>query len=158
MITVEFDGGCWPNPGGVATCGVYITDGDKALMRQGFSVGSGDDMSNNVAEYAGLIHGLQFLKKRGFTDREIIVRGDSKLVINQMSGRYKIKKGLYVDYALKAKKLVAEFSDINFAWCPRDDNEIADSLAENAPEGLSLEIDINSPVFQAVKDYMILKA
>lgn len=129
---VYFDGGCWPNPGGDATFGVFIEADGKVILREGFYIGQGDDLSSNVAEYHGLIYALEFLKRGGYTGREIIVRGDSKLVINQMSGRWRIKKGLYIEAAAIAQKLVAEFADISFQWVPREQNELCDSLAAEA--------------------------
>ncbi len=156
MIDVYFDGCCWPNPNGVAAAGVYITDGSNALLQKGFYVGRGKAMSSNVAEYSALNFALLFLRQKGFTDREIVVQGDSKLVILQMQGKWKIKEGLYVGAANKAKSLVAEFSDMTFRWIPREKNTICDELAGNALAGLPP--DRTSSVFQAVKGYMKSKA
>ncbi len=137
-LTVYFDGSCWPNPNGVAAAGVYVKDGSDILLQEGFYVGTGETMSCNVAEYSGLARGLDFLKQKGFTDRKIVVRGDSKMVIKQMSGKWKIKKGLYVEAAVKAMLLAEQFANISFEWIPRWQNEICDELAEKYQKSASL--------------------
>lgn len=131
-VVVCFDGACWPNPGGAAAGGVLIKVGSKVLLRKGFYVGQSKGMSCNVAEYKGVIRALQFLKRKGFADRKIVVRGDSQLVINQMSGKWKIKHGLYVEAATKAKSLAEKFTDLSFEWISRDENTVCDELAESA--------------------------
>ena len=132
MIICNFDGGCWPNPHGSAGGGVLITTDGEILIEKGFYVGCGKGMSSNVAEYAALILALKHLKKHGMCGEKIVVRGDSTLVINQMKGKWKIKSGLYKEYALLAKSLVKDFSNISFRWIPRDLNTVCDSLAEEA--------------------------
>ena len=132
MIVVEFDGACWPNPKGRASAGVLIRDGDDVLVQKGFYIGRGKGMSSNVAEYVALIEALKYLKAGGFADEPIIVRGDSKLVIMQMSGRWKIKKGIYKEHALSALNMKQGFSDISFEWVSRELNTTCDELAEHA--------------------------
>ncbi len=137
MIKAFFDGSCWPNPGGDASFGCYITDGDEVLLEQGCYLASGETMSNNVAEYAGLLFCLRFLKDR--STEPIEVYGDSRLVVKQMKGQWKIKKGLYAERARQAKYIAASFTDISFEWIPRDDNERCDALAASASLDSSLE-------------------
>ncbi len=156
QVTVYFDGACWPNPDGVAAAGVFITDGSDVLLQKGFFVGRGEAMSSNVAEYSALNFALLFLKEKGFVDREIVCQGDSKLVILQMSGKWKIKDGIYVGVATRAKLLAKEFTDLTFQWIPREKNTICDELAGNALAGLPP--DRTSSVFQAVEGYMKSKA
>lgn len=132
MIEVYFDGSCWPNPGDSASCGVLIRAGDETLLADGFNLDDGESMSSNLAEYAGLIIALERLKQFGYADREIVVKSDSQLAVLQMQGKWKIKQGLYVDFAHRAKLLAAEFKNLSFEWIPREYNEICDSLAGNA--------------------------
>ena len=135
MIVVYVDGLCEPvNPGGIATYGFIIkdeTDGRTVARRSGL-VGRGPEMSNNVAEYAALVEALQTLVTQGKTGEKIEVRGDSKLVINQMSGNWKFHQGLYGDKYRKAKVLTVQFPQISFKWVPREENEEADSLTREA--------------------------
>ena len=119
-----FDGACGPvNPGGTATYGVMIKDQDGTVLvwEHGF-VGEGSAMSNNLAEYAGVLHVLKYLRSR--PPGRVIIHGDSKLVINQLNGKWRIRKGLYLSIAMEAKELLAHLKglgwQINFCWIPRD--------------------------------------
>ena len=130
MIEVYVDGLCEPqNPGGIATYGfVVLRDGEVITERCGM-VGSGQGMSNNVAEYAGLCAALEYLLDRGYNQEEIVIRSDSQLIVNQMSGQWKIRGGLYIDWILKAAKLASRFGNLRYEWIPREQNSRADSLA-----------------------------
>src|SRR5439155_6224773 len=128
MIVINFDGLCEPvNPGGTATFGYLIKD-DAGLILASKSglVGKGPAMSNNVAEYAALCEALEFLLKNNRENSPIEVRGDSALVVNQMSGKWKFRKGLYREKYQEALRLRAQFADLRFLWIPREQNEEAD--------------------------------
>ncbi len=86
MITVYFDGLCYPkNPGGVAAYG-YLVRRDGELIHKGFgAVGEGKGMTNNVAEYEGLRAAAQWLQDEGIEEK-LVIKGDSQLVIKQMTG------------------------------------------------------------------------
>jgi ribonuclease HI len=135
MIVVHFDGLCEPrNPGGVATYGfvVYV---NGSRVHQGFGVvGEGEGMSNNVAEFSGLIAALDWLLENGHANEKIVVRGDSQLVINLMNGVWTARGGMYYPHYLKARELASKFSHITFEWVPRSKNEEADSLSRKAYE------------------------
>ena len=81
-----FDGACEPvNPGGTASFGVVIKgENGTVLLREHGMVGRGKDMSNNVAEYAGVRQILKYLASR--PPARLTIHGDSNLVINQLSG------------------------------------------------------------------------
>lgn len=130
-IEAWFDGACEPvNPGGHATWGISVKRGDRIIAEESGHVGHGPKMSNNVAEYAGLLRVLEIVS--GTTGR-VIIRGDSKLVIQQMKGHWKIKGGLYAPYptvaknALKHPQLAGRCS---FEWIPRDQNSRCDVLSK----------------------------
>ena len=91
MITIFFDGLCRPrNPGGVATYG-YVIYQDTEKVNSGYGVvGSGAGMTNNVAEYAALKHAVEWVC-RNTTGDEIVIKGDSRLVIHQMNGTWQVK-------------------------------------------------------------------
>ena len=91
MITIYFDGLCRPrNPGGIATYGYVIyKDGEKVKSGCGV-VGSGAGMTNNVAEYSALKRAAEWVSRNGGDD-EIVIKGDSQLVIHQMDGTWQIK-------------------------------------------------------------------
>jgi probable phosphoglycerate mutase len=86
--------------------------------------------TNNVAEYNGLIAGLQAALELGATDVE--VRMDSKLVVEQMSGRWQVKHPAMKPLAQEAGTLAREFGSVRFGWIPRARNTRADTLANQA--------------------------
>ena len=102
-----FDGACGPvNPGGTATFGVVVRNGNgTALLKEHGLVGNGSGMSNNVAEYAGVLQVLKYLAPR--LPGRVTIHGDSNLVINQLNGKWRIRKGLYLSIAMEAKELLA---------------------------------------------------
>jgi ribonuclease HI len=129
-----FDGACQPiNPGGTATFGVIVKnkDGTVLLEKQGL-VGKGSTMSNNVAEYAGVLYILKYLSSR--PPGRVMIYGDSKLVISQLNGKWRIRKGLYLSTAKEAKALLAHLHSrgwqINPCWIPREQNRECDRLSK----------------------------
>jgi len=132
--TAWFDGACGPaNPGGTATYGVMIKDQDGAILvwEHGL-VGEGSAMSNNVAEYAGVLHILKYLSCR--PPGRVTIHGDSNLVISQLNGKWRMRKGLYLSTAKEAKALLAHLHncgwEINLCWIPRAQNEECDALSK----------------------------
>ena len=107
MINIFFDGSCMPkNPGGVATYGyVLIKDGKIEKEGRG-TIGVGDGMTNNVAEYSGLLEALKFATTKYPDEKDIAIHGDSQLVIRQMKGEYKVKSETAKKYAPQIKKLL----------------------------------------------------
>ena len=129
-----FDGACGPvNPGGTATYGVMIKDQDGSILvwEHGF-VGKGSAMSNNVAEYAGVLQILKYLSTR--PPGRVTIHGDSNLVISQLNGKWRMRKGLYLSTAKEAKALLAHLHkcgwQINLCWIPREQNEECDALSK----------------------------
>lgn len=88
--------------------------------------------SNNVAEYAALYYVLKWLADNGHTEKEIMIKGDSKLVIMQMSDKWKIKNGMYRRGALYCKEFLKKFNNVKFRHIPRELNMKADSLSTKA--------------------------
>ncbi len=131
MITVYFDGLCYPkNPCGVAAYG-YLVYRDGALIHRGFrAVGEGKGMTNNVAEYEGLMAAAQWLNDEGVMEK-IVIKGDSQLVIKQMKGEWKINSATSKKYVPEIKRLL-EGKDVSFSWVPREENEEADKLSRVA--------------------------
>ena len=127
-LIVEADGGSRGNPG-PAGYGALVRDGKTGeLLREiAESIGVA---SNNVAEYRGLIAGLTAAHEID-PSAKIIVRMDSKLVIEQMSGRWQIKHPDMRELAFKARE-IHDRSLIDYEWIPRSENSHADSLANKA--------------------------
>ncbi len=126
-FVVEADGGSRGNPG-VAGSGSLVIDRDGTVLAEiGRYLGHA---TNNVAEYHGMISGVTraLLIDQGAS---ITVRMDSKLVVEQMSGRWKIKHPDMAVLAAQARELIAGRS-VTFQWIPRAENSRADALANRA--------------------------
>jgi broad specificity phosphatase PhoE/ribonuclease HI len=127
-VAVEADGGSRGNPG-PAGYGAVVRDhpaGEILLERYG-ALGT---TTNNVAEYSGLIAGLRAALELNAT--HVDVRMDSKLVVEQMSGRWQIKNPGLRPLAAEAAGLVNRFTKVTFEWIPRERNRAADALANRA--------------------------
>ena len=127
-VVVEADGGARGNPG-PAGWGAVVREAatGEVLLERSESIGRA---TNNVAEYRGLIAGLEEAAKLGATDVEVLM--DSKLVVEQMSTRWKVKHPDLVALHQQASALAARFGHITFAWIPRTKNSHADRLANEA--------------------------
>jgi ribonuclease HI len=136
MIEIFTDGLAEPRNPGIGTYGfVVYRDGIEFRRGHGFD---GDPVSNNHAEYAGLIAALRAVV--GLAGEEIVVKSDSKMLVNQMAGAWKVTKralnstteGTYVDKYLEAKEAARKFSKLTFEWIPRERNAEADELSRVA--------------------------
>ena len=127
-LVIEADGGSRGNPG-IAGSGtvIYEADGTTVVRKLAYVVGTA---TNNVAEYHALYNGLCVAQQLGATD--ISVRMDSKLVVEQMSGRWKIKHPDMRELALKCQKILRTLHSAEFTWVPRRQNAAADALANLA--------------------------
>ena len=98
------------------------------MYREGGYCGVGDGMSNNVAEYSAFCAvARECMKHPGV----IWIRGDSKLVVMQVTGKWKIHGGLYVPYFQEAKSLWQQIKDrAKLTWIPREQNDICDVLSK----------------------------
>jgi probable phosphoglycerate mutase len=127
-LVVEADGGSRGNPGIAAGGAVVIDPSTGAVLTEvGVYVGIA---SNNVAEYNGMIAGLEAAFERD-AEASVAVRLDSKLVVEQMSGRWKVKHPGMQVLARRAQALIAG-RDVSFEWVPRLDNARADAAANEA--------------------------
>ena len=133
-LDVECDGGSRGNPG-IAGCGSSVLEGDQEVAARWEFIAKA---TNNVAEYQGLINALELAievaKIRGgvAADLEVQVRMDSKLVVEQMSGRWKIKHPDMKPLAARVKELEATLAAVTYNWVPRAQNKRADELANRA--------------------------
>src|SRR5215468_9728470 len=129
---VEADGGSRGNPG-PAGYGAVVRDATtgEVLAEVSESIGRA---TNNVAEYSGLIAGLRAAAAiaRG---ADVEVRMDSKLVVEQMSGRWQIKHPGLRQLAAEAASVASRFESVRYTWVPREQNRRADALANAAMDG-----------------------
>ncbi|MFJ4651522.1 bifunctional RNase H/acid phosphatase [Nocardia sp. NPDC088792] len=127
-VIIEADGGSRGNPGPAGYGAVvWAADHAQVLAERKEFLGR---TTNNVAEYRGLIAGLEAAAELGA--RRVDVRMDSKLVVEQMSGRWKVKHEAMIPLADRARRLVAGFDRVTFTWIPRKENKHADRLANEA--------------------------
>jgi broad specificity phosphatase PhoE/ribonuclease HI len=127
-VIVEADGGSRGNPGPAGYGAVVrdATDG-QILLERAEGIGR---VTNNVAEYRGLIAGLTAAAE--LSPAEVAVRMDSKLVVEQMSGRWRVKHPDLKPLYAQAHTLATSFASISFSWIPRERNKDADRLANAA--------------------------
>ncbi|GAA2327722.1 histidine phosphatase family protein [Dactylosporangium salmoneum] len=129
-VSVEADGGSRGNPGPAGYGAVVLDEAGAVLAERRGTLGV---TTNNVAEYSGLIAGLKAAGELGAD--EVEVRMDSKLVIEQMSGRWQIKHPGLRPLAEEARGLAKGFNRIRYSWIPREQNKHADRLANEAMDG-----------------------
>ena len=135
MIYIYCDGASRGNPG-PASYGVSIIDEHGVVIAEfGEQLGV---RTNNYAEYQGVIAALRFLSSTDY--REITVRMDSKLVIEQLSGRWKVKSPDMRELVSEASRLLAPFNAV-LEWIPREQNSRADALANQALDGEALDYE-----------------
>ncbi|MFB6893045.1 bifunctional RNase H/acid phosphatase [Kitasatospora sp. NPDC056327] len=127
-FVVEADGGSRGNPG-PAGYGAVVRDGDTGQIVAEAAEFIGH-ATNNVAEYRGLIAGLRAAREID-PDATVDVRMDSKLVVEQMSGRWKIKHPDMQPLAAEAREVFPR-GRVGYTWIPRERNKDADRLANEA--------------------------
>jgi probable phosphoglycerate mutase len=143
-VVIEADGGSRGNPG-PAGYGAVVRDPatGEVLAERAEGIGTA---TNNVAEYRGLIAGLEAAAELGAA--EVEARMDSKLVVEQMCGRWQIKNPGLRPLAAQAAALVGRFASVRFSWVPRERNKHADALANaamDAAAGLAPTPPVRAP-------------
>lgn len=125
---LEADGGSRGNPGPAGSGALVVAaESGQVVAELGRFVGVA---TNNVAEYIALDIGLQAIFEID-EQAEVEVRMDSKLVVEQMSGRWKIKHPDMQDLAISIRRLIGS-RKVKFSWVPREQNSRADALANEA--------------------------
>ena len=141
MIEVKIDGLAEPSNPGIGTY-AYLIYRDGILLGKGYGT-TGDPVTNNYAEYEALIQALKELHRIRGEDKNIgpiIVKSDSKLLVNQMKGVWKIHRGSraragsYHEKHDLARALSKDFPFLQFVWVPREENTDADALSRVAYE------------------------
>lgn len=122
-----FDGCSKGNPGLSGAGAVIYHDGD-IIWSNSFFVGK--NATNNHAEYAGLILGLEQACQMNI--KSLLVEGDSMLVINQMLGKYKCNSQNLLELYNKAKELERKLDKVYFKHVLRNENKLADRLSNEA--------------------------
>ncbi len=126
------DGGARGNPGPAAYAYVLETDDGTVLASEGKTIGVA---TNNVAEYRGLIAGLE--KAVELAVPEVVVMSDSELMVKQMRGEYRIKNAALRDLSIEAARLARQLAKVEYRHVFREHNELADRLVNEALDGPS---------------------
>lgn len=124
---LRFDGASKGNPG-LSGAGAVIYNEDKEIWSESHFIGN--DRTNNEAEYIGLILGLR--KAIELNIKELLVEGDSMLIIKQMTGEYRVTSDRLEPLHKTAKSLETQFDKIAYKHIYRKDNKRADELANIA--------------------------
>jgi ribonuclease HI len=124
------DGASRGNPGKAAYGFALLDDSGRIVTQRGETVGT---TTNNVAEYRGLVAGLEAAVAAGVKDLE--VRLDSLLLVRQISGDFRVKAAGLKPLHRQAVKLLAKIGSARVVHIPREQNTIADALANAALDG-----------------------
>jgi ribonuclease H / adenosylcobalamin/alpha-ribazole phosphatase len=133
-LIIQADGGSRGNPG-TAGYGAVVLDAvtGEVLAEVSEAIGHA---TNNVAEYSGLVAGLRAAGKLA-PGAPAEVRMDSKLVVEQMSGRWQIKHPDLRPLAAQARQAARALGRVTYTWVPRERNTHADRLANQAMDAVS---------------------
>lgn len=139
MLVLYADGASRGNPGEASLGAVILRDGVE-IARVAKKLGV---KTNNYAEYSAVIAGLSYVLEHDMGP-EILIRMDSKLVVEQLSGRWKIRHPELIELAREAQKLLGRLK-ASFEWIPREQNFLADEAANQALDGKA-ESESNAPL------------
>jgi len=128
MLIIYTDGASRGNPGHSALGAVAYKDGIKLFAISEY-LGIN---TNNYAEYMAAIRALEELQKMNLQNESVRLHADSKLLVEQVRGAWKVKHPNIKPLYTKLKKLLESFPDIEFVHVPREKNKEADSLANEA--------------------------
>lgn len=153
MLTLEFDGlfrsapdrYALGNNAGVMCYGWVIQRDGVVVARGHGGYARRQDGSSNVAEYLGLIEGLEALLDMGAEAEIVVISGDSKSVIEQMEGRANVSANSIKRLNHRARRLARHFPQAYWYWTPRRNNHTADALTRRALQ----QIRANPRQFQA---------
>jgi ribonuclease HI len=126
-VVVNVDGGSRGNPGPAAVAAVATDPSGEVLAERAETIG---DATNNVAEYRALLLGVELAKELGADQVEFV--GDSKLIVEQVKGNWKIKQEHLRPLRAEAIKALGQLPKWSIRHVRRDDNARADELLNDA--------------------------
>ena len=137
--TLFTDAGARGNPG-PAGIGVVLKDETDAVIGEiAEAIGV---TTNNVAEYKALVAGLELAHEKGVTDIEVYM--DSKLVVFQVKGEWKIKNNALRPLAVRARHLLDRFEHWTLSHVGREENADADKLANQGMDAAQLDAELDA--------------
>ena len=126
------DGGARGNPGPAAYAYVLEDAAGTVLAAEGSTIGVA---TNNVAEYRGLVAGLEKAVELAVAD--LVVMSDSELMVKQMRGEYRIKNAGLRELSIEATRFARQLASVEYRHVFREHNELADRLVNEALDGAS---------------------
>jgi ribonuclease HI len=128
-VTVKLftDGGARGNPGPAAYAYVLESEDGEVLAARGETIGVA---TNNVAEYGGLVAGLEKAIELELTEVEVV--SDSELMVKQMRGEYRVRNEALRELSLRAGRLARQVGKVSYRHVRREQNELADRLVNEA--------------------------
>ncbi len=127
------DGGARGNPGPAAFAYVIEAEDGTVLASHGETIGVA---TNNVAEYRGLLAGLERAAELGVDELEVL--SDSELVVKQMRGEYRVKNAALRELSVEATRLAGQVGRVTYTAVRREHNELADRLVNEALDDAQL--------------------
>lgn len=137
MLRLEFDG-LFRNTddeqtsAGIMCYGWRILRGKQVIAHGHGTFARGTCANSNIAEYLGLLEGLEALLDMGITREKVVVYGDAKSVINQMQGIASVSSPSVKPLHTRAMRLSRHFKSLHWQWLPRKQNREADLLSRHA--------------------------
>lgn len=122
-LVVNVDGGARGNPGPAAAAAVAATPDGEVIEQRGERLGTA---TNNVAEYRGILLGIDLARELGATELELV--GDSELVVRQIKGEYKVKDTGLKPLRAEVRDALEDFDEWSIRHVRREDNAAADLL------------------------------
>jgi ribonuclease HI len=135
LIEIYFDGLCQPiNPGGIACYAFVVKSDGKTIYSEYGVVGEpfSNESTNNVAEYTALVKALEWLIANNHIADKVEIKSDSQLIVNHLSGNYKVKAKRITPLYQRVILLKSKFRDVQIKWVPREKNREADMLTNKA--------------------------
>jgi len=133
-LIVYTDGASRGNPGPASYGFVIFDENNHKIKEKGQYIGIN---TNNFAEYSAVLKALEYIRKK-FLNQSLSIKFliDSKLVVEQLSGRFKIKSPNLRPFVQKIRKLEAKFKEVSYQHVPRSMNILADAQANLALDSL----------------------
>ena len=125
-VVLFCDGASRGNPGPGAFGYVILKD-DDILFQEGKCIGT---VTNNIAEYQGLLHGLKKCLELGLD--HVTVKSDSQLMVRQLNGEYKVKAPQLIPLFFEAQSLLEKFQRVKVVHVRREENTLADAMCNEA--------------------------
>ncbi len=130
QITIHTDGGARGNPGPAGIGVVFLNAAGEQLAELSEYIGTA---TNNVAEYMAVVRALEVLPTLvNSAEAHLTFKLDSQLVERQLNGAYKVKDATLKTHFERAKVLIQPYKTVTFTYIPREQNKVADKLANQA--------------------------